>query len=384
MVSVENFYWVLNENLLKPADLNCRYYYPFGTQKNFSADEFKTINSRRDFGHVFFHFDQEPLWSDNMGPYDLDGRSWSCKWPRILANSEKSKLKKDICRSRGFLDWYFFYHGFAALDWYADARYINQEYQINNAFLSLNHVFANRPYRLALLARLLDQNVVDRGSISFHATLANVITELDQESSRLTRSSKQLIRSNMDKLTGLPWSLDDVPVSGNLSARLGHREYCMWQNSLWHLVNETVFHEPKLHLTEKIFKPIVAQRPFVLVGAPGNLEYLRSYGFQTFGRWIDESYDSMQDEDQRLDAICQEISRYARMSVRELRDVHHDMLPVLIHNKNHFFGHFRRIIVSELVENFQQCLLVWNNGRLDGKELPLLDDLDAVKSVLLG
>jgi len=383
MISVENFYWVLNEQLLKPVGLNCCYYFPFGTQKYFSSDEFITVNSRRDFGHVFFHFDQEPLWSDHMGAYDTYGRSWSVKWPRILANSERSQLKKQVCRSREFLDWYFFYHGFAALDWYSDTKYIDQQHQINNAFLSTNHILANRTYRLSLLARLLDRGITDQGSISFHADLAQVITELDQQNPNLTEPSRRLIEANIERLTNLPWTLDDVPISGDLSARFGHREYRMWQNSLWHLVNETVFHEPKLHLTEKVFKPIVSQRPFVLVAAPGNLEYLRSYGFQTFGTWLDESYDMIQDDDQRLGAISKEIDRYARMSVAELRDIHHDMMPTLIYNKNHFFGDFRRIIVDELVENFQQCLRIWNNGRLDDKIVSLLSDPDSVKKALL-
>ena len=184
-------------------------------------------------------------------------------------------------------------------------------------------------------------------------------------------------------MASLPWRVDDVPINGDLSARFGHREYRLWQSSLWHVVNETVFYEPKLHLTEKIFKPIVAQRPFILVAAPGNLAYLRSYGFQTFERWIDESYDDLQDPDQRLDAIANEIERFAHMSLGELHDVHQDMMSVLDYNKKHFFGEFRKIIVGELVDNFDQCIRIWNNGRIDGRDVPLPADLKSVKKLLL-
>ena len=45
---------------------------------------------------------------------------------------------------------------------------------------------------------------------------------------------------------------------------------------LFHIVTETIFYDNKLHFTEKVFKPIVARRPFFLVGAPGNLAYLKS------------------------------------------------------------------------------------------------------------
>lgn len=383
VISVENFYWALFENLLRPAGLDCYYYYPWGTKDSLIKEEFKKLESTRDFNHVFFHFDQEPLWSPQLGPYDLDDLAWGNKFTRILANSEESVLKKQICKSRGLLDWYFFYHGFAALDWYRDAQYVAHQHEIQDAFLSLNRALDYRDYRAALLCRMINQDIVHRGSVSFHATQQAVIAESCDPYTRLSDTSRDMIQHTLPRLTDLPWRLDTVPINGDLSARFGHQEYALWQRSLWHVVTETVFYDSKLHLTEKTFKPIVAQRPFVLAAAPGNLVYLRSYGFQTFDRWIDESYDMIQDPDLRLDAIVTEIARFAHMSVQELRDIHRDMQSVLHHNKQHFFGAFRDIIVSELVDNFDHCLRRWNNCRVDGKDLPLHQDLESVKQILL-
>jgi hypothetical protein len=383
VISVDNFYWILFENLLRPTGLDCWYYYPWGTKDNLSQEEFKKFNGRSDLHHVLFHFDQEPLWTDDLGSYDCLHITWTSKNARILANSERSESKKQICQRRGFLDWYYFYHGFAALDWYRDAHYMHTNHQIRNAFLSFNHVFDQRSYRLALLARMLEKNIATKGSISFHVAAEDVIAELCRPDTRLSNTSKALIRQNMHHLVSLPWSLDHVTVNGDLSARFGHQEYRLWQHSLWHVVNETVFYDAKLHLTEKVFKPIVAGRPFVLAAAPGNLAYLRSYGFQTFDRWIDEGYDMIQDPDQRLDAIVEALDPFAAMTVSQLESVHQDMLPVLQYNKQHFFGRFREIIVDEMLANFDTCLRIWNNGRVDGRELPLHTDLESVKQILL-
>lgn len=383
VISVENFYWILYENLLQPVGLDCWYYYPWGTKNNLIAEEYKKLESRRDHNHVFFHFEQEPLWSLHLGPYDSMINAWSNKLLRILANSEKSNFKKEICKSRGLSDWYFFYHGFAALDWYRDGQYITHQYPVQNAFLSLNHVFDQRSYRLALVARMLDKNIAHKGSISFHTTLDVVNKELCNPDTRLSPISQKLIKVNIAKLLDLPWKLDDVPIDGDLSARFGHQEYKLWQGSLWHVVNETVFYEPKLHLTEKIFKPIVAERPFILVAAPGNLAYLQNYGFKTFGNWIDESYDNLQDPDERLNAITHEIARFSCMNIDDLRNIHRDMLPVLHYNKKHFFGKFREIIVTELIDNFDQCIRIWNNNREDGREFALHPDLGQIKKILL-
>lgn len=382
VISVDNFYWILWQNLLRPCDLDCWYYYPWGTQDNLAKFQFTTLDNKRSWSHVFFHFDQEPLKSQELGLYDLEPHAYNGKSVKILANSERSEIKKSICRSRGFLDWYFFYHGFAALDWFRDAKYVTQNHSIKNAFLSLNHNMEQRSYRLSLLARLLKHKIASQGSISFYITPEKIHEELRNPHTQLSQISQDLIRQHLCGISDWPWKLDHVPVDGNLSARFGHQEYCLWQQSLWHVVNETVFYEPKLHLTEKVFKPIVAQRPFLLVAAPGNLAYIRGYGFETFGNWIDESYDNITDADQRLDAISKEIVRLANMSVSQLNAMHQEMLSVLEHNKQHFFGKFREIIIEELVDNFDTCIRIWNNGRMDGRERALPDS-HSVKKLLL-
>jgi len=125
---------------------------------------------------------------------------------------------------------------------------------------------------------------------------------------------------------------------------------------LWHIVTETVYFQPKLHLTEKIFKPIVSQKPFILVGAPGNLAYLKSYGFQTFDRWIDESYDQEQDHYIRIEKITTEIVRLCAMSHVQLTTMHEEMKSILLYNYQHFYTTFKDQLVDELVDNFSQVL----------------------------
>jgi len=386
MISIENFYWALHQNLLDPLEIDARYYYPWGTQNNLSRSEFRPFYRKYHLNHVLFH-DQEPFWGNHLGKiYDSEcGVEWSrFEFLKILANSEWSNIKKQICKDRHILDWYYFYHGFAALDWYRDAQYINTDHDVVNAFISLNHTITHdRSYRIALLARLINRDIVSRGQTSWHADLNTTMQEIENAHNYLSYRNRVLCCDAFRRCKDLPWRLDNVKIDGNLSAHFGHGEYRLWQRSLLHVVNETVFYQSKLHLTEKIFKPIVAQRPFILVAASGNLAYIRSYGFQTFSSWIDESYDEIQDPDERLDAIAKEISRFAAMSISELNNIRRDMQSVLTFNKQHFFGEFRNLIVNELVDNFDQCIRIWNNGRMDSRELPLHPDLDGVKRILL-
>lgn len=384
MISVENFYWILYENLLKPVGLDAFYYYPFGTRENLSRNEFCPLIKKQEH-HVLFQFDQEPLWDDNFGPkYDADLESWTSKLVRILANSEHSQLKRQVCRDRGLLDWYFFYHGFAALSWFADSQYLNDVTAISNAYLSMNHLVSHkRSYRLAMLAHLSQRKILRQGQISFHANKSQVQEELCSIHTQLSAANQSLIQNELDCWTDLPMTLDKDQVGGFMSASFGHREYQLWQRSFLHMVNETVFYERKLHLTEKIFKPIVSLRPFVLISAPGNLQYLRSYGFMTFSDWIDESYDFEANDDRRLAMIADEVAKLCNLPIAQLRTIHQEMMPVLEFNKKHFFTRFRDIIVNELVDNFDTCIRVWNNGRIDGRQRPHHPDLERVKQLLL-
>lgn len=385
MLSVENFYWVLFENLLKPVGLDAWYYYPFGTTNNLSRDnEFLPGHRCRYDHHALFHFDQEPLWEDDLGRlYDSNSSTWRFLILKLLANSERSDIKKQICARRGMLDWYFFYHGFAALDWYRDSQYIYDDEVPTKVFSSLNHLVTDkRCYRMALTARLSASEILPFGDVSFHATRDQCEREIRREHSHLGAKDIDLVQRMLDSQQ-LPMAVDSVKGYGELSAQFGHKEFKLWQKSLWHVVNETVFYDHKLHLTEKTFKPIVTKRPFILAAAPGNLRYLRSYGFKTFGDWIDESYDDISDPVARLDCIAKELTRLCALPWSELLSMQDDMKSTLEHNKAHFFGRFREIIVDELVDNFDTCVRIWNNGRIDGRDVSPHPDLDSVKRHLL-
>ena len=384
MWSVENFYWILFENLLKPVGLDCWYHLPFGTNHQLIFGEYKEWVTKDD-NHVFFYFDQEPMASmSGFDRYDTNDRAWCYKLLRILANSEKSQIKKKVCQQRNMLDWYFFYHGFAALSWFRDAKYLSSHRFPLKTFCSFNHLCTHkRSYRMALMARLFDLGIADLGQISFHATAQGCQMALDDDLNVFSRRDRDLIQQHLAYNSRLPLLVDRHIIDGKASAHFGLHEYNLWQECLLHVVNESVFHDPIQHLTEKIFKPIVAMRPFVLVSAPGNLAYLRSYGFQTFAPWIDESYDLVEDSDQRLDQIAGIVEQFCRLSAADLQDLYQEMLPVLEHNKQHFFGDFRRIIVDELVENFDACIRIWNNGRVDGRQRPRCADLERVKQLLL-
>jgi hypothetical protein len=70
------------------------------------------------------------------------------------------------------------------------------------------------------------------------------------------------------------------------------------------LVTETVYDYPYSLRSEKIYKPMAMGHPFVAVANRGFYRDLRNTGFQTYHNLIDESFDLIDNNQDRLDRIA--------------------------------------------------------------------------------
>ena len=119
---------------------------------------------------------------------------------------------------------------------------------------------------------------------------------------------------------------------------------------------ETVFDDNKLHLTEKSLRPLACGHPFILVSTPGSLEYLKQYGFRTFSDYFDESYDSIQDPVQRLEAVVNLMKSIAELSTDQQQKLQDQLAGVCQFNKERFFSkEFFDQVVNEFKTNFSQA-----------------------------
>lgn len=332
------------------------YFYPFGSTKIRDVNYYGITSLHANdwtTNPIVWYYDQEPLIEHNLEPVREFYRKnlSNPNKPLILANSEHSEYKTQLCQKYGYSDWYYFFHGFAALDWYRSYQYVpNLETQFSKVFISLNRlVTQDRSYRLHLVANLIEENLLEYGIVSCQLADQNgtIKTEITSPHSKLSTNARKLIYKNLMPLTD-PLVVDDCDPQGYFSA---DPDIELQQRALWNVVTETIFYQNKQHLTEKIFKPIVARRPFILVGAVNNLAYLKSYGFKTFDRWIDESYDTIEDPDLRIQAITEELAKLCALEPIELVMMYEDMKETLDYNFNHFYGEFKHNITKELLDN---------------------------------
>jgi len=86
--------------------------------------------------------------------------------------------------------------------------------------------------------------------------------------------------------------------------------------------------------TEKIYKAISARHPFVLLSIPGALEMLRKKGYRTFHPFIDETYDTVTNNEGRLLAIVDECKRLEQFTDSQWIDWQYSVKEIVDHNYN--------------------------------------------------
>jgi len=130
--------------------------------------------------------------------------------------------------------------------------------------------------------------------------------------------------------------------------------------SYWNIAPGTFFdYEPyRISVNEKQFKSIVAMQPFIFLAEPKMLEFVKSLGYKTFSKWIDESYDDTLDDVTRMNKIVHEVEKLNNLSYSDLSVMLKDMLPVLTHNIELYMSIAKQNTVkSNLLSNLKRLML---------------------------
>ncbi len=122
--------------------------------------------------------------------------------------------------------------------------------------------------------------------------------------------------------------LDDKPTTAEKMLKV----IDLYNDFFIDIVSETYTQGLSFFITEKTLRPMLAKTPFIIQGPQGYLSTLKSdYGFKTFDRWWDESYDQMQNYD-RIKKIYQVIDHINTLSDNDTLSMYADMTQVLEHN----------------------------------------------------
>jgi hypothetical protein len=304
--------------------------------------------------YVFLH-DQEPVWMDLHQPLfdDVVRRN-----DDIQANpqghvvvSEHGEYVEQLCNHYGWTPHYYFYHGWACQDWF---RGYDKSFLIPRArdraptqtFMSPNRIVAGKR----------DHRVLFLYNIFKHQLAHNHIS-----APRLCSYENIDISTIATKYCNIYSDIEQVFNQASLPKLFAgeetqHMTSCWLTNfdeaadSLLYVPTETVYFGRRLHITEKTFKAIALEMPFVLVAPSGSLSYMRKYGFKTFSSVFDESYDQETDDVRRIEKVVKLLKELDNLSVKERWDIHQACLPIVEHNYNHFYyGGLTDVLWPELL-----------------------------------
>ena len=323
------------------TDPRVLYLHPFGSTQPENIEIIRNdIDPPDRRGPLFIFYDQEPLLS-NYNQQLFAHIKHNTAGPHILVSTERNSEEKDIiCNRFRFTDVNYFFHIFAAHDWYRGHEFgidivPPEKRQIAKTFITFNRLTSNeRIYRSLFINELYKSNLLDAGYISFSKNCPDGgdYAENLRKGIENQKINPMLVEEAITNISTFPelridFAGQDIP---NQSMVLTPMTELM--SSFVFVVTETCYWQRKTHLTEKIFKPIVLRMPFLLLGCAHNLAYLRSYGFRTFGEYWDESYDKIEDPIKRMQSVTEILNNLNSLSITTKQELLVSMKPILDHN----------------------------------------------------
>ena len=200
-------------------------------------------------------------------------------------------------------------------------------------FLCFNRM--PRQHRSDLLEMMLEHNYVKLGFYSFSLDLIETLAVrhyFDETNRYIT------IKNNKNMF----------PLLLNMTAKRSNPvdliidDFRYFEESYFSIVTETAFYDKQSHginstfITEKTMKCFIKFHPFIMIGRPHLLLALKKLGYQTFTPMIDESYDSIENDDDRLSMIFLEIHKLMSKTPAEWIVWQTQIKEIVIHNNNIF------------------------------------------------
>lgn len=234
-------------------------------------------------------------------------------------------------------------------------------------------------WRLRLYSELVQHDLLDDFIYSFYNVnpYSNTLFDIAD----ITNELKQHINVNqkiLDWIDKIPFTLD-AEKNNNVSDTC--KMISQWNNVTFdsilssdlHVVVETLFeYKPSVNfLTEKTYKALACSKPFLMFSTVGFLSDIRDMGYKTFSPYIDETYDTISDNNQRLSALVNEIKRIRNLSNSDYQSLLDSCNSIAVENFR-IFQQKKAASINE--DNFNRAFdfLKPHTQRYEGWDFPIV------------
>jgi hypothetical protein len=237
---------------------------------------------------------------------------------RFIITHQHTRIKYFICGSiegyanESWMDWII-----TTCDFYKHTNILNQliPYKVKPKYFDILLGW-QKPHRDIAYNFIVDNSLVDKVIMTY-----------------LTDRSKTIDQQGI-------WEVDVPDGTFNTITQVNHLGKSItlsqlistniYNHSAYTVVAETNYDNQYSFYTEKIVKPILAERLFIVFSGQHYLRNLRRLGFKTFDCIIDETYDTIEDNDQRFKLACEQITYLINQSQEEILA---KIRPITEHNK---------------------------------------------------
>ena len=229
----------------------------------------------------------------------------------VNSTKQYPEIEIDHVKWSGGTSWFWFYMYVKHKD-----NTFNFTHDHNGSYWHKKHEFlylnkAPRKHRVELYDKLMDAKVLDNSIYTF--TMLKEPIRLDKKYELPGIEPKDYPRFGKDQ------DIYELPYIDTVCS----------------IVSETNDNDYEVFMTEKIWKPIMAQQVFVVHGNYLYLQRLKEIGFKTFGNYIDESYDLEQDPEKRINKI---VSLCKELKTKNWQDIYLQTKALRKHNHDTLFN----------------------------------------------
>jgi hypothetical protein len=154
-------------------------------------------------------------------------------------------------------------------------------------------------------------------------------------------------------------NIDTLPTAGTVKFGLFNHTWgdavvhsSAYRDTYFSLVTETVFNYPYSFRTEKIWKPIGIGHPWIAVANAGFYRDMHNIGFKTFSHAIDESFDSIDNNQDRIERIATIVEDLCQ---QDLASFYTECYNVCKYNQQHY-AELRHSVARDFPEQFLQFI----------------------------
>jgi hypothetical protein len=207
-----------------------------------------------------------------------------------------------------------------------------------------------RPHRTKIYDYILKNNLNDRVIMTY---MRNSSKPLQQ----LTTSDWIWPEGLNIPEKDITWTVTPISYQGRSMSLSTVVPINIYNDTAYSIVAETNYFNHFNFYTEKIVKPILAERLFLVFSGVHYLRNLRNLGFKTFNGIVDESYDDVEDTELRFQMIFVQMQYLFNQPQEKILE---QIRPITEHNKHvmletDWYGNFskelRAVLLDQQVQN---------------------------------